>query len=220
VGTNIKSVFHNAISSVQSWFYDLLSTCLTVVGNICEALNELPFVEIDYSGITEKADQYALKASEAANNKEEYKSIGDAYKEGSSQFEVFQDGWANDAFNEGAVWGDALSDKIAGWFGGSGTGSSDDDSEIELPDDIAAEIGQTANNTGSISDSLDVTEDSMEWMKDIAEREIIDRTVFRDIKVDMGGVNNVVNNMQDLDSIGQYLANSIEEQMAVSAEGV
>lgn len=56
-------------------------------------------------------------------------------------------------------------------------------------------------------------------MKDIAEREIIDRTVFRDIKVEMGGVNNTVNNMQDLDSIGQYLANSIEEQMAVSAEG-
>jgi hypothetical protein len=64
-----------------------------------------------------------------------------------------------------------------------------------------------------------VTDDNLEWMKDIAEREIIDRTVFRDIKVDMGGINNTVNNMQDLDSIGQYLANSIEEQMAVSAEG-
>ena len=56
-------------------------------------------------------------------------------------------------------------------------------------------------------------------MKDIAEREVIDRTVFRDITVSLGGVSNTVNNMNDLDGIPEYLGNVIAEQMAVSAEG-
>lgn len=91
-------------------------------------------------------------------------------------------------------------------------------------DEIASGIGDlseysatTADNTGK---ALEISEDNMAWMKDIAEREVIDRTVFRDIKVDLGGVNNVVNNMADLDGVGQYIADSIAEQMAVSAEGV
>ena len=50
--SNIGTAFHNVISNVQGWFYNLLSTALTVVAGICEALNKLPFVEFDYSGIT------------------------------------------------------------------------------------------------------------------------------------------------------------------------
>ena len=60
----------------------------------------------------------------------------------------------------------------------------------------------------------------MAWMKDIAEREVIDRTVFKDISVNLGGVNNTVNNMADLDGVADYLGNVIQEQMLVSAEGV
>lgn len=45
---NIGIAFSNVISGVQSWFYNLLSTALTVVAGICEALNKLPFVEFDY----------------------------------------------------------------------------------------------------------------------------------------------------------------------------
>lgn len=58
--SNIGTAFHNVISNVQGWFYNLLSTALTVVAGICEALNKLPFVEFDYSGITNKASEYVL----------------------------------------------------------------------------------------------------------------------------------------------------------------
>lgn len=95
--------------------------------------------------------------------------------------------------------------------------------ETDSTQDALENLGEysaaTADNTGAVADSLEVTEDNMAWMKDIAEREVIDRTVFRDIKVDMGGVNNTVNNMTDLNGIGQYLADTIQEQMLVSAEG-
>ena len=69
LASNMMTAFHNAICSVQSWFYNLLSTALSVIEGICAALNKLPFVEFDYSGISSAADDYASKAAEAAGNK-------------------------------------------------------------------------------------------------------------------------------------------------------
>lgn len=109
----MMTAFHNAICSIQSWFYDLLSTGLSVIEGICAALNKLPFVEFDYSGITSAADDYAAKSAEAAANKEEYQSISDAFSEGMSTFDTFQDGWASDAFNSGAAWGDGVADAVS-----------------------------------------------------------------------------------------------------------
>ena len=113
LASNMMTAFHNAICSVQSWFYNLLSTALSVIEGICSALNKLPFVEFDYSGISSAADDYAAKASEAAGNKEDYQSISDAFNEGFTTFDAFQDGWASDAFNAGAAWGDGVADKVS-----------------------------------------------------------------------------------------------------------
>lgn len=96
LASNMMTAFHNAICSIQSWFYNLLSTALSVIEGICAALNKLPFVEFDYSGISSAADDYAAKASEAAGNKEDYQSISDAFNEGFTTFDAFQDGWASE----------------------------------------------------------------------------------------------------------------------------
>ena len=72
---NIGIAFGNVIAGVQSWFYNLLSTALTVVAGICEALNKLPFVEFDYSGITNAASDYAAKAAEASGNMQDFVSV-------------------------------------------------------------------------------------------------------------------------------------------------
>ena len=113
LASNMMTAFHNAICNVQSWFYNLLSTACSVIENIAAALNKLPFVSFDYSGISSAADDYAAKASEAAGNKEDYTSISDAFNEGFTTFDAFQDDWASDAFNAGAAWGDGVADKVS-----------------------------------------------------------------------------------------------------------
>ena len=126
LGSNMMTAFNNAICSIQSWFWGLLSTAMSVVEGICAALNKLPFVEFDYSGISAKADEYAAKAAEAEGNKQDYKSIGDAFNEGMSTFDTFQDGWASDAFSAGAAWGDGVADSVSNMFsGGMDTGAFD-----------------------------------------------------------------------------------------------
>lgn len=222
---NMGIAFNNAICNIQSWFYGLLSTALTVVAGICEALNKLPFIEFDYSGVTAKADEYAAKASEAAGNKQDYVSVSEQFQRGFSTFDTFETGWASEAFDKGAAFGDSVANKVSGaisdFFDIPGTDTFGNDADyMNLLGNIGDATGETASGVGDIADSMEVTEDNLEWIKDIAEREIIDRTIFRDITIDLGGVSNTVNNMHDLDSIPDYLGNVIAEQMAAGAEGV
>lgn len=222
---NMGIAFNNAICNIQSWFYGLLSTALTVVAGICEALNKLPFIDFDYSVVTAKADEYAAKAGEAAGNKQDYVSVSEQFQRGLSTFDTFESGWASEAFNNGAAFGDSVADKVSGavsdFFDVPDTDTFGNDSDyMNMLGDIGAATGETASGVGDIADSMEITEDNLEWIKDIAEREIIDRTIFRDIRVDLGGVNNTVNNMHDLDSIPDYIGYVIAEQMASSAEGV
>ena len=219
LGSNMMTAFNNAICSIQSWFWGLLSTAMSVVEGICAALNKLPFVEFDYSGISAKADEYAAKAAEAEGNKQDYKSIGDAFNEGMSTFDTFQDGWASDAFSAGAAWGDGVADSVSNMFsGGMDTGAFDYSSydASQLPGNIA----DTAANTARMSDSLEIADEDVKYLFDLATKDAINRFTTAEIKVEMGGITNNVSSDTDLDGIVDYLVVGVSEAMEKAAEGV
>ena len=219
--SNIGTAFHNVISNVQGWFYGLLSTALTVVEGICAALNKLPFVEFDYSGISAKADEYAAKSAEAYGSVEEYQNIGDAFTKGYNTFDTFTDGWASDAFKAGASWGDGAADKVSSFFdfGGGGTGGTDLGSGFDLSS-IADNTGLTADNTGKTADALAVTEEQLEYLRDIAERDAINRFTTAEVKIDMTGMTNRIDGSADLDGVISQLTEGFTEALVTAAEGV
>jgi tape measure domain-containing protein len=226
---NIGIAFSNVISGVQSWFYNLLSTALTVVAGICEALNKLPFVEFDYSGITNAASDYAAKAAEASGNMQDFVSVGDAFNEGMSTFETWQDGWAGDAFDAGANWGDGVaagvSDAIGGLFDmdlGAATdyGTGMGDLGGFALDDIAGNTGETAANTGAAADALTATTEELEYLRDIAERDAINRFTTAEVKIDMTGMTNRIEGGADLDGVISVLTDGFTEALLTAAEGV
>ena len=227
LGSNMMTAFHNAICSVQSWFYNLLSTALTVVAGICEALNKLPFVEFDYSGITSAADDYAAKASEAAGNKQDYKSIGDAFNEGMSTFDTFQKGWASDAFNAGAAWGDGVADKVSngiknfGKGGGNIPGASgyDFSNMSDYAGQTAANTGRAADAAGRAADSVSTTEENLKYLRDIAEQEAVNRFTTAEINVTQNNTNNVSSDT-DIDGMISNLTAGVNEALNIAAEGV
>lgn len=219
LASNMMTAFHNAICSVQSWFYNLLSTALSVIEGICAALNKLPFVEFDYSGISSAADDYAAKASEAAGNKEDYQSISDAFNEGFTTFDAFQDGWASDAFNAGAAWGDGVADKVSNFSLSDVFGQTDipnvGDYTSGFNDAIANSgvgdsIGNIDDNTGKIKDSLDVTEEDLKYLRDIAEQEAINRFTTAEVTINQTNNNNVSSDT-DLDGFITALDDAMGE---------
>lgn len=227
LASNMMTAFHNAICSVQSWFYNLLSTALSVIEGICSALNKLPFVEFDYSGISSAADDYAAKASEAAGNKEDYQSISDAFNEGFTTFDAFQDGWASDAFNAGAAWGDGIADKVSNFSLSDVFGQTDipnvGDYTSGFNDAIANSgvgdsIGNIDDNTGKIKDSLDVTEEDLKYLRDIAEQEAINRFTTAEVTINQTNNNNVSSDT-DLDGFITALDDAMGEAIESITEG-
>ena len=227
LASNMMTAFHNAICNVQSWFYNLLSTACSVIENIAAALNKLPFVSFDYSGISSAADDYAAKASEAAGNKEDYTSISDAFNEGFTTFDAFQDGWASDAFNAGAAWGDGVADKVSNFSLSDVFGQTDipnvGDYTSGFNDAIANSgigdgVGSIDDNTGKIKDSLDVTEEDLKYLRDIAEQESINRFTTAEVTINQTNNNNVSSDT-DLDGFINALDDAMGEAIESITEG-
>lgn len=229
LGSNIMTAFHNAICSVQAWWYDLLSTCLSVIESICAALNKLPFVEFDYSGISNAADDYAAKAAEAAGNKEDYTSISDAFNDGFSTFDTFQDGWAADAFDAGASWGDGVADAVSNFslsdvFGGTDIPNVDDYtsgfSDAIANSGVGDNLGSIADDTGAIKDNMDITQEDLKYLRDIAEQDAINKFTTAEISVDMSGMQNNISSGDDIDGFMTKLTDSVNEAVDNMTEGV
>lgn len=80
--------------------------------------------------------------------------------------------------------------------------------------------GSTAGNTASMADSMEMSEEDLKYLRDIAERDAINRFTTAEIKIDMGGVNNNVSSNTDLDGMISYLEDNLYNAMATAAEGV
>lgn len=134
----------------------------------------------------------------------------------------------SDAFNTGASLGDGLADKISNFSLSDLFGKVD----IPNPDDYTAGFGDAIKNTGlgsnvsdisdntsAIKDSVDISNEDLKYLRDIAEQEAINRFTTAEIKVDMSGMSNTVNNTNDLDGIVDGLTTKVLEAMETVKEG-
>ena len=220
--TNVEIAFHNAISHVQALWYNMLSTALTVVSGICSALNKLPFVDFDYSGITGAADNYASKAAAAAGNTKDYASVPAAFSKGVKTYDTYQKGWVNDAYTAGAAWGDGVTSKIKNTLSSKATNIPNANN---YPNALAssnaataANTADTAKNTAKTANTLSASSEDLKYLRDIADREYVNKFTTAQIKVEMINHNNV-NNDIDLDGMAEHLRSKIEEEMNAAAEG-
>ena len=220
--TNVEIAFHNAISHVQALWYNMLSTALTVVSGICSALNKLPFVDFDYSGITGAADNYASKAAAAAGNTKDYASVPAAFSKGVKTYDTYQNGWAKDAYTAGAAWGDGVTSKIKNTLSSKATNIPNANN---YPNALAssnaataANTADTAKNTAKTANTLSASSEDLKYLRDIADREYVNKFTTAQIKVEMINHNNV-NNDIDLDGMAEHLRSKIEEEMNAAAEG-
>lgn len=222
VADNIRIAFGNAIKSVQSWFWGLLETGTEAILGIVKALNKLPFVDIDTSGLENKAKDYAKKKADAEGSKEDYKSISEAFDKGMNTFETFKDGWVMEEFNKGAAWGDSVANSIS-----DAIGSFDPTSALGdlLPDDPTSmgqeyDFGALADGAGNIpvdikknSDKeVDISDEDLKMLKDIATREYMlnYKHVTPNVNIQFGDVKETA----DVNKIKKELEKMMDEELS------
>lgn len=131
---------------------------------------------------------------------------GDAWSKG-------YDFGAGDARSKGYDFGAGVEDKIGGMFN-MGDGSGFDMSSM------MGDVGSIAGDTGSIADSLSVTDEELEYLRDIAERDAINRFTTAEVKIDMTGMTNKIDGSADIDGIITELTDGFTEALVTAAEGV
>jgi tape measure domain-containing protein len=139
-----------------------------------------------------------------------------------------------DRFEYGAAWdagysfGEGIEDTISNFDIGSIF-----DSNIPDPSDYASDyasgydassvpgnIADTADNTGAIKDSVDISSEDLKYMRDLAEMETVNRYTTAEVRVEVGGITNNVNSNMDLDGVVEYMVEKVSEAAETVAEGV
>lgn len=85
---------------------------------------------------------------------------------------------------------------------------------------VAADIANTADNTKGIKEAMEITDEDIKYMRDIAEQEVINRYTTAEVKIEMGGIHNSVSSDMDLDGMVRYINDSLFEAMVSGAEKV
>jgi tape measure domain-containing protein len=87
-------------------------------------------------------------------------------------------------------------------------------------DDVGKNTKDTADNTGKIKDAMEITDEDIKYLRDIAEQEVINKYTTAEVKIEMGGIHNSVSNDMDIDGMVRYINDSLFDAMTAGAEKV
>jgi tape measure domain-containing protein len=87
-------------------------------------------------------------------------------------------------------------------------------------DDIGQNTKDTADNTGKIKDAMEITDEDIKYLRDIAEQEAINKYTTAEVKIEMGGIQNNINNDTDIDGMMRYINDTLIGGMQAGAEKV
>jgi len=86
-------------------------------------------------------------------------------------------------------------------------------------DNMMNNIADIAGNTAKMADSMEISEESLEYMRDLAEQQAINRFTTAEINIEMNNENHI-NSELDIDGIVAHLEDKVYETMVIAAEGV
>ena len=86
--------------------------------------------------------------------------------------------------------------------------------------DIGDKVGSIANNTADIADEVATTNENMEYLRKMAERDVVMRYVTPSINIDMSGMSNNIKNGMDIDGVIDHIVRKTSEAAEGMAEGV
>lgn len=218
VANFIGNVFNDPVGAVCRLFFDLADTVLSVLQALASAIDTI-FGSNLAGSVQGWRDSLGGWVDSTFGKGEEVmeKLNADDMKLGRFEYGA--------AFDMGYEFGQGVEDTVGGLFDFSAMdslGAADGLDAFNLGntlDGIYGNTGDTAGNTAAMSDALDIAEEDLAYLRDIAEREAINRFTTAEIKVEQHNENHISKDT-DLDGIMDAWANDFAEKLDVSEEGV
>lgn len=218
VANFIGNVFNDPVGAVCRLFFDLADTVLSVLQALASAIDTI-FGSNLAGSVQGWRDSLGGWVDSTFGKGEEVmeKLNADDMKLGRFEYGA--------AFDMGYEFGQGVEDTVGGLFDFSAMdslGAADGLDAFNLGntlDGIYANTGDTAGNTAAMSDALDIAEEDLAYLRDIAEREAINRFTTAEIHVEQHNENHISSDT-DLDGIMDAWANDFAEKLDVSEEGV
>lgn len=216
---------------VLSIFQGLYNGIVSIVNGIISVLNKIPGVSIDYAEAATFADDFAANMSQNIIDRNQKLQDMASQMDGTidqindmkADFATKLSAGATNIQNTAIEMNATRDDRVAhrnDWVNGAKDAIQDalnmDSYNIG---GMGSDLGDIKGDTGKISDSMDITEDDLKYLRDLAEQEVINRFTTAEIKIDMTNNNNI-NGETDLDGIVAYLEDTLYETMEIAAEGV
>lgn len=217
VANFIGNVFNDPVAAVARLFFDLADTVLSVLQALASAIDTI-FGSNLAGSVQGWRDSLGGWVDSTFGKGEEVmeKLNADDLKLGRFEYGA--------AFDMGYEFGQGVEDTVGGLFDFSAMDSLGADALDAYGlgntlDGIYGNTGDTAGNTAAMSDALDIAEEDLAYMRDIAEREAINRFTTAEIRVEQQNTNYISQNT-DLDGIMDAWANDFATKLDVSEEGV
>lgn len=217
VANFIGNVFNDPVAAVARLFFDLADTVLSVLQALASAIDTIFGSNLSGS-VQGWRDSLGGWVDSTFGKGEEVMEKLNAEDLHLGRFEY------GAAFDMGYEFGQGVEDTVGGLFDFSAMDSLGADALDAYGlgntlDGIYGNTGDTAGNTAAMSEALDIAEEDLAYMRDIAEREAINRFTTAEIRVEQQNTN-YISQDADLDGIMDAWANDFATKLDVSEEGV
>lgn len=223
VANFVSNLFNDPIGSIIHLFADMADSVLGIIEGLASAIDMVfgsslaSHVAGWRDNLSSVADEWAAKLGNGT-----YEAAAGTFDLDAMMAEIgidLQRTAYSDAWDTGYDWGAGFFAEESGALFGAGS-----DAGMQYINDGLLMQGNyntaaIADSTRDITDSLEISNEELKYMKDMAERDYINRFTTAENKVEVGNISIVANEAQDLDGMVDYLTQQLSEQMAMSASG-
>lgn len=212
VANFIGNVFTDPVGAVARLFFDLADTVLGVLQTLAGAIDAI--FGSDLSGAVQGwRDSLGGWVEDTFGKGEEVmaKMNADDLKLGRFEYGA--------AYDLGYNFGEGIEDTVSGMFKMPTLDEMGFDDFGNNLEGIYGNTGDTAANTAATADAIEYTDEDLKYLRDIAEREAINRYTTAQITVEQHNENHISKDT-DLDGIMEAWTADFAEKLDISGEGV
>lgn len=197
----VYNIFTGGFNSMQDAFTNLLAKMLGGLVSFAQAFTRI-WDDITGHNVTAKLDT-ARASFEKIGGNEYYTKKFDFAPKGINRKSY------KDAYGKGLAFANKMTSKLV-----VDTNNND---LADLLNKISNSTASAADSASSISDSVAATSENIEYLKDMAEEQIINRYT-NSVNVEMINHNNISNDL-DIDDVTEHLRSTIEQGLNSNAGG-